>query len=111
MRRLTHRSLTLLSVFHLSIASRKDFNDFSTALFFPRASAVPEMTMHRGCADAIVHGVLQQGDDHQGDAWAHLSAPHFARTQLILRSFAPLSIGVGLLWYYVVIPGLLRGKA
>ena len=77
MRRLTHRSLTLLSVFHLSIASRKDFNDFSTALFFPRASAVPEMTMHRGCADAIVHGVLQQGDDHQGDAWAHLSAPSF----------------------------------
>ena len=60
MRRLTHRSLTLLSVFHLSIASRKDFSDFSTALFFPRASAVPEMTMHRGCAAAIVHGVLQQ---------------------------------------------------
>ena len=33
--------VTLLSVFHLSIASRKDFSDFSAALFFPRASAVP----------------------------------------------------------------------
>ena len=51
--------VTLLAVFHLSIASRKDFSEFATALFFPRSSAVPEMTTHRGCAAAIVHGVLQ----------------------------------------------------
>jgi hypothetical protein len=52
--------VTPFSIFHLSIASRKDFTDFSTAFSFPRASAVPAMTTQRVCAAAMVQGMIQQ---------------------------------------------------
>ena len=67
--------------------------------------------MHRGCAAAIMHGVLQQATTIKAMLGRIYPPLHFARTWLILRSFLLLSIGVGLLWYYVVIPELLRGKA
>jgi hypothetical protein len=39
--------VTPVSAFHLSIASRKDFSDASTAFDLTSASAVPEKYMHR----------------------------------------------------------------
>jgi hypothetical protein len=53
------------------------------------------MTTHRGCAAAIVHGVLQQATTIKAMLGRTYPPLHFARTWLILRSFAPLSIGVG----------------
>jgi hypothetical protein len=67
------------SVFHLSIASRNDLSDRSTAWLLSTPSDVPSMETHCVWDTAIVQGVAQKAMAIRvsNTAWAHLpiSAP------------------------------------